>query len=472
MLNRRCGVVAAVAVVWFVWGSTYVAIRVGLRSLPPFLLAGVRFEVAGLVLYGWCWWRRRRHPEAGWRRATWREWRAGAILGLLLPAAGTGGVTWAEQELPAGVAALLLASIPVWLILACHIAGIERITRRASAGLVLGLAGVAVLANPLSGGAPSVLGSAVALGGAFCWGCGSAYAMRAPRPGQPLLGSSMQLICGGIAMLAAGVSSGELSRVTASALASESALALGYLIVFGSLVAYSAYDWLVRTTSSTLTGTDAFVNPVVAVLLGWALLGEHITGRTLLAAAIIVTGVILMVVPARKREEAADSPKPAWSGRPALQVRPRGQPGWADVEETVGGKMPPHGRDQCAELAACPVGRLAQIEQEPLRVALGDPVQPVPDPGTSAVVEPAADDDGRDARRPVDGDGQCWQLWHRAHPLPSSSEAKSRADEQGRREAGQDSWPRLVRQPLYLEATAVGGRGPGPFGAFGPNCGW
>jgi drug/metabolite transporter (DMT)-like permease len=304
MTGRRGAIAAALGVVWVVWGSTYVAMRVGIRALPPLTMAGVRFGIAGIMLSGWCGWQRRRHPEAGWRPAGWREWRASAVLGLLLPAAGTGGATWAEQKLPAGTAALLLATIPVWLIIASHVAGLERIRRRGAAGLALGLAGVAILVNPLSGGAPDLPAAAVALGGALCWGCGSAYAKRARHPGQPLLGASMQLICAGAALGAAGAASGELTRIHDGALASESALALAYLIVFGSLVAYSSYEWLVRHAPSQLTGTYAFVNPVVAVLLGWWLLGEHVSGRTLLAAAVIVAGVALMVTPARRRQHA------------------------------------------------------------------------------------------------------------------------------------------------------------------------
>src|SRR5690349_6357036 len=288
MTSRRGAIAAALGVVWIVWGSTYVALRVGIRALPPLTMAGARFGIAGLLLFGWCGWQRRRHPEAGWRPAGWREWRASAVLGLLLPAAGTGGATWAEQKLPGG-----------------------------AAGLLLGLAGVAILVNPLSGGAPDLLAAAVALGGALCWGSGSAYARRAPHPDQPLLGSSMQLICAGVALCAAGAAGGELGRIQPGALASESALALAYLIAFGSLVAYSSYEWLVRHAPSVLTGTYAFVNPVVAVLLGWWLLGEHVGGRTLLAAAVIVAGVALMVLPARQpRDATARQPGPAaWPAR-------------------------------------------------------------------------------------------------------------------------------------------------------------
>jgi drug/metabolite transporter (DMT)-like permease len=192
MTDRRGAAVAALGVVWIVWGSTYVAMRVGIRALPPLTMAGARFAIAGIMLFGWCGWQRRRHPEAGWRPASGREWRASAILGLLLPAAGTGGATWAEQKLSAGTAALLLASIPVWLIIASHVAGLERIRRRGAVGLLLGLAGVAVLVNPLSGGAPDLGAPSVALGGALCWGprpsrsaARCAGAADPPTPGGP-----------------------------------------------------------------------------------------------------------------------------------------------------------------------------------------------------------------------------------------------------------------------------------------------
>jgi drug/metabolite transporter (DMT)-like permease len=300
MTEPRVRTATALAVVWVVWGSTYVAMRVGVRALPPLTMSGARFLVAGLLICGWCWRQRRRHPEAGWRPAGPREWRASAILGLSLAAVGTGGATWAEQKLPASTVALLLASIPVWLAIASRVVDSERITGRAAAGLLLGLAGVAVLVDPFSGSAPNLVAAAVALGGAISWGCGSVYAKHAPHPDQPLLGSGMQLLCAGVALCAAGAAGGEPARIHPGSLASASGLALGYLIIFGSLLAYSCYEWLIRHAPSRLAGTYAFVNPVVAVLLGWWLLAEHVTGRTLLAATVIVAGVALLVLPARQ----------------------------------------------------------------------------------------------------------------------------------------------------------------------------
>jgi drug/metabolite transporter (DMT)-like permease len=245
------------------------------------------------------------------------------------------------------------------------VAGLERIRRRGAVGLLLGLAGVAVLVNPVSGGAPDLGAASVALGGALCWGCGSAYARRAPHPDQPLLASSMQLICAGVALCVAGAAAGELGRIQAGALASESALALAYLIVFGSLVAYSSYEWLVRHAPSQLTGTYAFVNPLVAVLLGWWLLGEHVSGRTLLAAAVIVAGVALLVMPAARRQP---PPRPPGSGTglgTAAGAEPRaGRELGAAFGAVLDGRRHPLAAAH-AELGPGRVGRLARRAHRP-----------------------------------------------------------------------------------------------------------
>jgi drug/metabolite transporter (DMT)-like permease len=312
-VTPRGGVAAALVVVYVAWGSTFVAMRVAVRTLPPLTMSGVRFLAAGVLLYCWCLWQRRRHPEAGWLPPTRREWRASAILGIALPAAGTGGAPWAEQQIPAGTAALLLATIPVWMIITSRVVDNERISVLTAGGLVLGLAGVVLLINPLAGGAPDLLATGVALGGALCWGCGSVYAKRAPHPAQPLLASGMEMICAGVALCLIDAAGGELGRISAASLISESGLALGYLIVFGSLLGYSTYEWLLHHASSQLAGTYAFVSPLVAVILGWWLLGEQITGHTLLAAATITVGVALIMLHPRKpelgRDETGEQPR-------------------------------------------------------------------------------------------------------------------------------------------------------------------
>jgi drug/metabolite transporter (DMT)-like permease len=319
-VTPRGGVAAALAVVYVAWGSTFVAMRVAVRSLPPLTMSGVRFLAAGLLLYCWCLWQRHRRPEAGWRAPTCAEWRASAILGIALPAAGTGGAAWAEQKIPAGTAALLLASVPVWMTITSRIADNERISARTAGGLALGLAGVVVLINPLAARAPDLLASGVALGGALCWGCGSVYAKRAPHPGQPLLASGMEMICAGVALCLIGAAGGELGRINAASLISDSGLALGYLIVFGSLLGYSTYEWLLHHASSQLAGTYAFVSPLVAVILGWWLLGEQVSGHTLLAAAAIAVGVALIMLHPRETSRGQNKTRDRPQKPPAEQV--------------------------------------------------------------------------------------------------------------------------------------------------------
>ena len=275
-------------IVYVVWGSTYLAMKVGVTHLPPLTLNAVRFLVAGALLWVWCAWRRR---GGRWDRPTAAEWRSGALQGVLLPAAGTGGATWAEQSLSSGTTALLLATIPVWMVLGRRLFGQERIRLPVALGLLLGLAGVALLVSPAGGSRPA---AAVALGGALCWGLGSVYAQRAPRPEQPLLASSVEMLCAGALLAVVGGIAGEFGRAEADR---GALLALGYLIVFGSLVAYSAYEWLLQHAPARIVGTYAFVNPVVAVALGWWLLDEPVTARILLASAIIAGGVALIVLP-------------------------------------------------------------------------------------------------------------------------------------------------------------------------------
>jgi len=283
--------ISALLVVYVVWGSTYVAMKVGVERLPPLAMNAVRFFVAGALLWCWCAWRRRTRP---WRRPTAAQWRAGAVQGLLLPACGTGGATWAEQRLPAGTTALLLATIPLWMALGKRVVDGERIGWAGTAGIAAGFAGVALLTG--AGDRPDPLATAVALGGALCWGLGSVYATRAPRPEQPMLAASVEMLCAGVILAVAAGLGGEFGRFEAPG---RSLWALAYLIVFGSLLAYTCYVYLLEHMPTRVVGTYAFVNPVVAVLLGWWLLGERIGARTALATAVIVAGVALIVLPSR-----------------------------------------------------------------------------------------------------------------------------------------------------------------------------
>lgn len=298
--------VLALLVVYVVWGSTYAAIKVAIEAIPPLLMSGVRFLIAGALLYAWCALQRRRHPESGWAAPTARQWRAGIIVGILLPAAGTGGVSWAERYISSGVAALLLATIPVWIVVGAAIFDRERITLIVSVGLITGIVGIAVLVDPFDGRVPALFPMLVALIGALSWGLGSIYSRHAPLPKQPLLGSGIEMLAAGVALIILGAATGELPRVDLGGVTPSSWIAFGYLIVFGSILAYSAYTWLLDHASSRLVGTYAFVNPLVAVALGWALLGETVTAQTLIAAALIIAAVALLVLqPTRQAELSA-----------------------------------------------------------------------------------------------------------------------------------------------------------------------
>lgn len=298
-------VAAALLVVYVVWGSTYVGIRIAIDTVPPFLMAGVRFLLAGGLLYSWCAVRRRRGADV-WERPTASHWRTCLAIGVTLLVGANGGVTWAEQYVPSGVAALLIATVPLWMAVFVRIVDHEPFSVRGTLGLALGLAGVALLVNPFAGGAFHLGGSLVVLTSALLWAGGSIYARNAPTPKQPLLGAAMEMVCAGVVLFVLSGVTGEFGRLRLAEVSGASLLAVGYLVVFGSLLAYSSYQWLLHNAPSRLVGTYAYVNPLVAVLLGWALLDEAITSRSQVAAAVILAGVVLLV--SRSRPPVADPP--------------------------------------------------------------------------------------------------------------------------------------------------------------------
>jgi drug/metabolite transporter (DMT)-like permease len=289
---------AALAVVYVVWGSTYLAIRFTIETLPPMLSASFRFLVAGGLLYAFA--IRRGDRDAD--RPGLPQWRSAAIVGGLLFLGGNGGVVWAEQRIPSGVAALLVATVPLWMALIGFAALRERLPRIAVAGLVVGFAGTALLIRPTGEGGIDTLGALVVVGGSLSWAIGSLYSRRAPLPARPLVSASMQLLCGGAILGVVGISAGELGRIEPSAFSRSSILALAYLIVFGTLAAFPCYTWLLRAAPTSLVSTYAYVNPVVAVALGWAFADERVEPLTILAGAIVVTAVA-MIVTARRTAE-------------------------------------------------------------------------------------------------------------------------------------------------------------------------
>jgi drug/metabolite transporter (DMT)-like permease len=296
----RGKVIAAFAAVYIIWGSTYLAILFAIETLPPFLMAGVRFLVAGLLLFAWT-------ASRDSRRPTRAQWKAALVIGGLLLLGGNGAVVWAEQTISSGVAALLVAGTPCWMVLLDWLwQGSARPGGRTVAGLVLGFGGIALLVGPaaLADGTIDPVGAGVVLFGSLAWATGSIYSKSAPRPDRAMLSTAMQMLMGGSLLMIAGTITGEWSRVDIGAVSMKSALALAYLIVFGAIIGYSAYLWLLRVTSPARVSTYAYVNPVVAVLLGWALAGETFTPRMALAAAIIIVGVALITLEENSRSRA------------------------------------------------------------------------------------------------------------------------------------------------------------------------
>ena len=289
---------AALAVVYVVWGSTYLAIRVGVETVPPLLLAGVRYVVAGAVLFPVA--VRLGGPEV--RRSDRpgrRQWAAAALVGTLLLSMGNGGVTYAEQTVPSGLAALLVATVPLWMVVADRVVNGARVTPLAGAALAVGVVGVAILSQPGRHGG-DLVGVLVVLGAAASWGTGSVLAGRVRLPMRPLLGSAMEMLAGGAVLLVAAALSGEVAALDLGSVSGRSLVALLYLIGPGSLLALSAYVVALQRLPTSTVATYAYVNPVVAVLLGAVVLDEVVTGRVVIGATVVVAAVAL-TLSARRR---------------------------------------------------------------------------------------------------------------------------------------------------------------------------
>ncbi|MBW3654807.1 MAG: drug/metabolite exporter YedA [Gemmatimonadetes bacterium] len=293
-------VIAAFAAVYLLWGSTYLAIRFAIETLPPLLMAGVRFLLAGGVLYAFMRLRGEPAPER-------RHWKSAAVIGALLLVGGNGGVTLAERTVPSGVAALLVAMVPLWMVLLEWLRpGGMRPTVRVMAGLAVGFAGMVVLVGPsrLAGaGEVHFGGAALVLSGSLAWSIGSIHARGAALPANAFVATGMEMICGGALLLVAGAARGELAGLNPTAFSGRSLAAFAYLVVFGSLVGFTAYIWLLGVSSPARVSTYAYVNPVVAVFLGWAMAGEALTARVLIAAAVIVAAVAVITTGPRPQAQ-------------------------------------------------------------------------------------------------------------------------------------------------------------------------
>lgn len=286
-------VLAAFAAIYLIWGSTYLGIRFAVETIPPFLLGGARFLLAGGLLYAWLRIRGVPNPAGV-------HWRNAAVVGGLLLGVGNGGVNWAEQKVPSSLTALLIAITPLWFVLLDWWR--PRGTRPSAQtvfGVVVGFAGVALLVagrDATRSNTVDLRGVAALMAASIAWATGSLYARYTPKPESPLMAGAMQMIAGGALLAAVGWITGEGAAFDAARVSARSAWAFVYLTAIGSLVGFTAFSWLLKVSTPARISTYAYVNPVIAVFLGWALGGEQLTGRLLGAAAIIVLGVVVITM--------------------------------------------------------------------------------------------------------------------------------------------------------------------------------
>jgi drug/metabolite transporter (DMT)-like permease len=282
----------AFAAVYTIWGSTYLAIKYAVETIPPYVMTGSRFLLSGIVLYSWARWRGARNP-------TRRQWRDAAIVGTLLLCGGNGAVAWAEQRVPSGITSLLVASVPLWMVV---IDWLRPHGRRppfiVGIGLIVGLGGVAVLALPGTQSSAHVdsLGALMLVLGSMSWAAGSIYSRHGSRPDTAVMTTALQMIAGSIGLFTVAIISGDLGRFHPSAVTRASFLGWAYLVAFGGIVGFTAYIYLLRETTPAKATTYAYVNPIVAVVLGSVFASEPITPRTLAAAAIILASVAMITV--------------------------------------------------------------------------------------------------------------------------------------------------------------------------------
>ncbi|MGA4955633.1 EamA family transporter [Streptomyces lavendulocolor] len=286
---------AALAIVYVVWGSTYLGIRVVVETMPPFLSAGARFVVAGLLLAALLAWRK----GPGVLKVGRPQLASAAVVGLLLLVGGNGLVVLAETSVPSGLAALLVAVVPAWVVLLRTAFG-ERPGAGAYTGVLLGLAGLAVLTLPGLSGEVRIGGVLTVVVASLLWSAGSFSASRIPMPANPFTASAYEMVAGGLGCLLVGLARGEQHGLDLTGFSARSWTAFGYLVLFGSLLAFTAYAWLLQTAPLSLVATYAYVNPLVAVALGALILGEAVTWPIALGGAVVVAGVCLIVSTERR----------------------------------------------------------------------------------------------------------------------------------------------------------------------------
>ncbi len=300
---RRWQTLLAFAIIYLVWGSTFLAIRIGVREVPPFLLAGMRFFTAGIVLYGWS-------RAKGTPSPSRREWGAAASLSVLMFVFDYGLLFWAEQRVPSGVAAVMMATTPVFMALAeILFLQTQRLTSRLAIALLLGIAGVAILVSHSSGlgqGAIDRWGAIALIVAAISWSAAAILLRKLPLPESKVMSSGAQMLAGGIFLTFAAAVLGEFKVFRVQAVSLNAWLALIYLIFAGSIVAFTAYVWLIHHESPTKVGTYAYVNPIVAVLLGYFFGAEALTERTVLGTLLVLVSVVVITTAKKNTSEAKE----------------------------------------------------------------------------------------------------------------------------------------------------------------------
>ena len=296
---------AAFAAIYLIWGSTYLAIKYAIETVPPFLMTGTRFLIAGVLLYAWSGWggKGTSSEDPALRVSSRvRAWRDAFLVGAMLIVGGTALVSWAELSVPSGITSLVLATTPLWMVLLEALSARQAPAPRVIAGVAVGIGGLAILIGPslaAPGSGVDLLGVGALALAALTWSGGALYSRRAALPAAPARATGMQMIAGAVLSLGIGFVLGEHHRVSLAAITPSSVVAIAYLVVAGALVGFSAYLWLMRVSVPSRVATHAYVNPVVAVLLGWAILGEAFTMRTGVAMGVIVIAVVLIVTGAR-----------------------------------------------------------------------------------------------------------------------------------------------------------------------------
>jgi len=296
-------IILAFAALYLIWGSTYLGIRFAIETIPPFLMAGARFLIAGMSMYAIAW-------SQGIGQSTWQNWRTSLIIGACLLLGGNGGVTISEKYIDSGLAALIVATVPIYIVVLGWASGMApRPTPIVWLGLAGGFIGVGILLGPAlrfssNGGRHPAIGMSILLVSSFIWSAGSLYSRTAKHAASPFLTAAQQMLCGGLLLLLAGIVTGEPRRLHPNSLSILSVASFVYLVIIGAVVGYTAYIWLLRHCDPAKVATYAYVNPIVAVLLGAAFAGETLTMRTLIAAAVIIGSVALVITAQQLRARA------------------------------------------------------------------------------------------------------------------------------------------------------------------------